>query len=114
MPDLVNELAALVGAQHVIADPAERRYFSRDLFPWDDAPVALAVVAPGSVDEVQALVRAASRLDVHLVTRGGGMSTGRSYVPATARSVIVDLRRLNRVREINAGDRYVVVEAGCT
>ncbi|MCU0759441.1 MAG: FAD-binding oxidoreductase [Steroidobacteraceae bacterium] len=114
MTDLISGLAAIVGADHVVADPDERRYFSRDLFPWPDAPVALAVVAPGTVEGVQALVRAASRLDVHLVTRGGGMSTGRSYVPATARSVILDLRRLNRVRKVDAGDRYVVVEAGCT
>lgn len=111
---LAGELAAIVGADHVVTDPAERRYFSRDLFPWEDAPVALAVAAPGTVEEVQALARAASRLDVDLVVRGGGMSTGRSYVPATARSVIVDLRRLNRIREINAADRYVVCEAGCT
>ena len=114
MTDLASDLAALVGADHVVTDVAERRYFSRDLFPWDDAPTALAVVAPGTVEELQALVRAASRLDIDLVVRGGGMSTGRSYVPATARSVIVDMRRLDRVREVNAGDRYVVVEAGCT
>lgn len=114
MPDLVPQLTSIVGADHVVTDAAERRYFSRDLFPWEDAPVALAVVAPGTVEEVQALARAASQLDFDLVMRGGGMSTGRSYVPATARSVIIDLRRLNRVREVNAADRYVVVEAGCT
>ena len=74
MTDLASELAALVGADHVVTDAAERRYLSRDLFPWEDAPTALAVVAPGTVEEVQALVRAASRLDFVLVVRGGGMS----------------------------------------
>ena len=48
---------------------------------------ALAVAAPASAAEVQGLAAAASRLDFDLVVRGGGMSTGRSYVPATARMV---------------------------
>jgi D-lactate dehydrogenase (cytochrome) len=112
--DIVAELVRVVGQDHVITDPGECRYFSRDLFPWDDAHVALAVAAPASAGEVQGLAAAASRLDFDLVVRGGGMSTGRSYVPATARSVVIDMRRLDQVREVNPDDRYVIVEAGCT
>ncbi len=111
---IVAGLSRVVGPDHVISDPAECRYFSRDLFPWDDAHVALAVAAPATTEEVQGLAAAASRLDFDLVVRGGGMSTGRSYVPATPRSVVIDMRRLDRVREVNPGDRYVIVEAGCT
>jgi D-lactate dehydrogenase (cytochrome) len=111
---LARALAGAVGESHVIVDPDECRYYSRDLFPWDDSPVAVAVVAPGTTAEVQAVARTAAEFDADLVVRGGGMSTGRSYVPATRRSVIVDMRRLDRVREVNPTDRYVIVEAGCT
>lgn len=114
MIHLSAALGTIVGTDHLITDEAERRYFSRDLFPWDDSPIALAVVAPGNVAQVQAVVAAARELDFDLIVRGGGMSTGRSYVPSSGRTVILDLRRLNRIREVNAADRYVVVEAGCT
>ena len=42
------------------------------------------------------------------------MSTGRSYVPERPDSVILDMRRLARIRLIDQINRYVVVEAGCT
>lgn len=111
---LKDRLGALLGPEHVIDDPAERAYFSRDLFFWDGAGTAAVVAAPGTVEEAAAAVSAAAEAGMGVVVRGGGMSTGRSYVPEDDSSVMLDMRRLDRIREINIPDRYIVVEAGCT
>jgi FAD/FMN-containing dehydrogenase len=112
--DIASALAKIVGDAHVITDAAERRVYSNDIFFWDDAETADVVVQPGSPEEVSALVKAAADLGLSIYTRGGGMSYTKGYVPAEAGCMLIDLRRLNRIREINVTDRYVVVDAGCT
>ncbi len=72
------------------------------------------MVQPGSPEEVADIVKTAAELGLHLSTRGGGVSYTKGYVPTEKGCILVDLRRLNRVREINETDRYVVVDAGCT
>jgi D-lactate dehydrogenase (cytochrome) len=111
---LLRNLASIVGDAHVTTDEAERRYFSRDFFYWDDAGTAAIVAAPGSAEEVQALIRLLAGTGREIAVRGGGMSTGRSYVPQGNAAILLDMQRLNRIREINPTDRYLVAEAGCT
>ncbi len=72
------------------------------------------MVQPGSPEEIADIVKPAAELGLHLSTRGGGVSYTKGYVPTEKGCILVDLRRLNRVREINETDRYVVVDAGCT
>jgi len=106
--------ARIVGPEHVITDEAERRYYSTDIFYWDETGVAACVAQPATAGEVAALIKAAAALGFSVSIRGGGMSYTNGYGPAVHPSVLMDLRRMNAVREINLTDRYVVVEAGCT
>lgn len=112
--DHAAKLATIVGDQHVITDEAERRVYSNDIFFWDESETADVVVQPGSPEEVGQLVKAAAELGLSISTRGGGMSYTKGYVPAETGCMLIDLRRLNRIREINVTDRYIVVDAGCT
>ena len=109
-----GEFAGIVGEGHVITDPAECRVYSNDIFFWDDAHVAALVVQPASAAEVAAVLKLAARRGMSVYTRGGGMSYTKGYVPAVAGAVLIDMRRLDQVFEINPVDRYVVVGAGCT
>ncbi len=110
---LVRELRRIVGESHVIVDEAERAYFSQDI-SGPGAAVAGLVVAPASVADLQAVVRASTGSGWAVIPRGGGMSYTRGYTPVGERSVIIDLRDLDRVVEVRPEDRYVRVEAGCT
>lgn len=110
---LADSLAAIVGRNHVRADEAARRLVSADLSVRTLATVAL-VVAPGTVDELRRTVAAATAAGFDLVPRGGGMSYTMGYVPERDRSVSLDLRRLDKIVEINREDMYVVVETGVT
>jgi D-lactate dehydrogenase (cytochrome) len=113
-PPSLSDFAAIVGREHVRSDDASRRYFARDIFFWPQAATPLAVVAPGSAAEVAAVVRAAADAGVGVASRGGGMSYSGGYVPHRDGCIVLDLRRLSRVREINVIDQYVTVEAGST
>ncbi len=108
------DFGAIVGAGQLRTDPRSLEYFARDIFFWPDSRLPRAVIAPGSAEEVQALVRTCASAGLRIVCRGGGMSYSGGYVPHVDDCVILDLRRLNRVRELNLEDQYVTVEAGCT
>ncbi|MGI9657859.1 MAG: FAD-binding oxidoreductase [Gaiellaceae bacterium] len=110
---LIEELRRAVGAEHVITDAAERTHFSQDmsLQPFERAA---AVVRPASAEEVAAIVASAHAADAPLVARGGGMTYTSGYTPALPNSVLLDMTRLEEIREINAEDLYVTVECGCT
>ena len=106
--------AAIVGAAHVITDPAECRVYSNDIFFWDDVHVADIVVQPATTDDVSRIVKAAKDQGLSIYTRGGGMSYTKGYVPAVNGAVLIDMRRVDDVIEVNAIDRYAVVGAGAT
>jgi D-lactate dehydrogenase (cytochrome) len=110
---LVNQLQSILGAEHVSADLPTREFYSRDLSfrPYETAAV---VVRPGNVDGLSAAVAAATAAGHAVVARGGGMSYTSGYTPERRDTVLVDMRRMNRVLEINREDMYVVVECGCT
>jgi D-lactate dehydrogenase (cytochrome) len=110
---LIKELTTLLGADHVSTDLETREFYSRDLSfrPYQAAAV---VVRPGGLDELSKLVGAATRAGHAVVARGGGMSYTSGYTPERADTVLVDMRRMNRVLEVNREDMYVVVECGCT
>ncbi len=112
--DLPGLFAPIVGDAHVVTDEAERRYFSRDIFFWDDVETADLVVQPHTTEEIVAIVKTAGDAGLVIATRGGGMSYTKGYVPVRPGTVLIDMRGLNRVVEVNAEDHYVIAEAGCT
>ena len=74
---------------------------------------ALAILAPGSTQEVAEIVRLAAEHRVALVPQGGNTSmVGGATPPADGSAVILSLRRLNRIRLIDAGAGLAIAEAG--
>lgn len=106
-------LRLAVPSEAVLDDDATRRFYSNDIF-WQPGVEPLAVVCPETPAELAAAVRAATLADIAVVPRGGGMSYTKGYLPARAESIVVDVRKMNRVIEVNTEDLYVTVQAGCT
>ena len=109
---MLQQLAGVVGDQHVQTDEAACVLFAQDVYT--KSKPALAVVSPANADELATVVRAITDAGHAVIARGGGMSYTSGYVPRDDGSVIVDTQRMNRVLEINADDMFVTVEAGCT
>jgi 4-cresol dehydrogenase (hydroxylating) flavoprotein subunit len=74
-----------------------------------------AVLLPRTVGEVQAAVRIAARARVplHPISCGANWGMG-SRLPVRDGAVILELSRLNRIRELRPEARYAVIEAGVT
>jgi glycolate oxidase len=67
-----------------------------------------AIILPGSTEEVQSIVRICCRYNIQYQPITSLLSVGMS--PSDRLKVILSLRRMNRILEINEEDRYVIVE----
>ncbi len=110
--DLLAQLTTELGAEHVLTGPADLEFYAMDVYTSREQPIA--VLKPGSAADMVAIARLADQHDVAIVPRGGGASYTDGYLPATARSLLVDTERMNRIVEINDSDMYVTVEPGVT
>ena len=74
---------------------------------------APAILQPDSTDAVSAIVGLAAQRGVALVPQGGNSSmVGGATPPADGSALILSLRRMNRVRRIDAAANLAEVEAG--
>lgn len=110
---LLQQLADVVGRAHVLTDPDVVLPFARDWTGrWSAEP--LAVVRPGSTDEVSAVVSACAAAGVPLVPQGGNTGLVGGSVPVGSGAVVVSTRRLTGCGEVDPVRRQVVVGAGVT
>ena len=112
IPSLLEGLESVVGQPNLLVDDENLLFYSTDVYRRADV-LAVAVVRPGTVEELQAVVRLCSQHKSPLVVRGGGASYTDGYLPVRPDTVSIDMTRLNRI-EVNAEDMYVTVEAGLT
>jgi FAD/FMN-containing dehydrogenase len=110
---MVADVTAVVGADHVVIDPAGLARLSGD-YSLEPATAAAVAVAPAGLDELVEVVAVAERHGSRLAARGAAMSYTRAHTPVGAGTVLVDTRRMNRVLRIDERDLTATVEAGCT
>ena len=110
---LQEDLAAIVGAQHVIAAAADAAAYFTD---WrrQYRSAGECAVRPGSTEEVAAVVRLCAREGVAVVPQGGNTGLSGGSVPTGARrEIVLSLSRLNRIRSVDPLDDTLTAEAGC-
>lgn len=109
---LLSELRELLGPTQVLTEGDlsawerdwRKRYHGR----------ALAVVRPGTPEEVAAVVQACGLHDVSLVPQGGNTGLVGGGVPDdSGRQILLSLCRLNQVRAIDRANLTMTVDAGC-
>ena len=110
--NLVQRLAAIVGASHVTTDPAACAAMSEDVY--SQGGVAACVVAPLSTHELSCAVATINAAGLAIIPRGGGMSYTSGYVIKEDGAVVIDTRRMNKIIDVNAQDMYVKVQTGAT
>jgi 4-cresol dehydrogenase (hydroxylating) len=112
----VREFAAAVGDEWVFTSDADLELY-RDPYSvmrgTERESLASAAVAPASVEEVQQIVRIANRYRTPLFP----ISTGKNYAYGGASanlsgSVIVDLKRMNRILRVDDERNFALVEPG--
>jgi FAD/FMN-containing dehydrogenase len=113
MQTLHEELRALLGRDALLTEPGDTEPYEIDhrrLYRGR----ALAVAQPREVSQVVALVRWCNERGVDLVPQGGNTGyCGGATPDESGRQLLVSLRRLNRVRAVDAVNFSMTVEAGC-
>lgn len=107
------QLIGILGQDNVLDSESDRKFYSTDL-SYTEGKVAQVVIRPGNTEELSACVALATGANLAIVPRGGGMSYTRGYQPEREASMLIDMRRMNRILDLNTEDMYVTVEAGCT
>jgi 4-cresol dehydrogenase (hydroxylating) len=103
----------ILGPEHVKADDPTRDQYARTTGVQGHRP--LAVLYPDTTAQVQAVLRMASqsRIGVHPISRGKNWGYGDACAHRD-HQVILDLRRMNRILEVNTQLGYAVIEPGVT
>ncbi len=110
--ELVARLHRALPSDAVISDPAETRVYECDaLTAYKCAP--MAVVLPGSTQEVAEALRICHEMSVPVVPRGAGTSLAGGALPS-ADSVILGVARLTEVLETDYENRFIRVQTGRT
>lgn len=113
----LREFESALGKDWVFSSDDDRALYNDAYTPFAVEPslqmVASAAVAPANVEQVQQVVRIANKYKIPLFTfsTGRNLGYGGSSPPQTG-SVVVDLKRMDRVLEVNEAQAYVVVEPG--
>jgi len=91
-------------------DAGDLEHYGRDWTRrWTPAPLAIAL--PGSVEEVQAVMRWANEHKVAVVPSGGRTGLSGGAVAANG-ELVLSLERMNKALAFDAVDRTLVVQAG--
>ena len=112
----LNQFRAIVGTENVIVELGRLAPYTKIMIPDDDALHQPAgVIAAGSVEEIQAILRVCNQYHIPIWT----ISTGRNFgygsaAPATPGQMILDLRRMNKIIEVDPELGTALVEPGVT
>jgi FAD/FMN-containing dehydrogenase len=110
---VLDRIAQVVGPQGLIADAAA---VEPHLVDWRGLyrGAAPLVARPSSTAEVAAIVAICAETCTPIVPQGGNTGMCGASVPSAAGGAIVlNLGRMNRIRQVDALDNTVTVEAGC-
>jgi len=109
---VVEELAKIVGNGFVSTNQADLYIYSQDMTQaepsWPDI-----VVLPKSLEEVQAIVCLANKEKIPVTPYVAGGNIGGLTIPLKG-GILLDLKRMDRIIEVNDTDMYAVVEPGVT
>jgi 4-cresol dehydrogenase (hydroxylating) len=116
--DAIGELESAVGKEWVFTGDDDVALYRDAYSPFwgeDEERLASAAVAPDSVEQVQKVVSIANarRIPLYTVSTGRNLAYGGS-APVYSGCVVLDLRRMNRILEVNERNAYALVEPGVT
>jgi FAD/FMN-containing dehydrogenase len=111
--DFLQQIAAIVGPNHALTNPADMAPYLQD---WRGRYTGSAscIVRPGTADEVSRVLTLCMANDRPVVPQAGNTGLCGGAIPSRlGDSVVINVSRMNSVREIDAVNGTMTVEAGC-
>jgi (+)-pinoresinol hydroxylase len=114
--EAVRQFETAVGKDWVFTSDDDLALYRDAYSPFWGEPdelIASAAVAPDNVEEVQKVVKIANtfKIPIYTISTGKNLGYGGS-APVYSGSVVLDLKRMNRILEVNEENAYALVEPG--
>lgn len=112
----LKEFGEAVGPEWVLSTDEDVKTY-RDAFSpfWEESeePIPSGAVAPNTVEQVQQVVRIANsyRIPLWAVSTGRNLGYG-GAAPLNSGTIVLDLKRMNRVLEVSEANASALVEPG--
>ena len=114
-----EQITKIVDAEHITRFETDQILNAHDAWPLSEAkiragetlPLADLIVFPGTVDEVSQTLVVANELKIPVTPVGGGAGTCGGTLPIYG-GIQLDLKRLNKITEIDDASMVVRVQAG--
>lgn len=106
----------IVGAGNVLTSAEELTPYRKTMMPVaDDAHAPAAAILATSVEQIRKIVGVCNKYKVPVWTISTGKNLGYgSAAPGSRGQVVLDLKRMNRILEVNGDLGYALVEPGVT
>ncbi len=105
-----SALIEIAGEEYVSTFEEELYFYGRDpglSFPSNPHYVVL----PENTEEIQQIVRLANKEGIPIVPLGAGLSLTGLAIPRRG-GIVIDMKRMDRILEVNEKARFVIVEGG--
>ena len=110
--DALERIRAALGPKGWISEPTEMApYLTDERRLWQGR--AALVCLPASTEDVAAIVKTCAEARLPVVPQGGNTGMCGAAVPQSSDTILVNLRRMNRVRALDTLNDAITVEAGC-
>jgi FAD/FMN-containing dehydrogenase len=113
MQNLIDQLSSVLGQKYILTTDEDKAPYLTD---WRKRYTgkALAVLLPGNSSEVSSIVKLCAENQVAIVPQGGNTGfCGGATPDNSGKQVILNLKRMNQIREIDAANQTITLEAGC-
>src|ERR1700675_4727949 len=107
---LLDRLRPIVGADNLLTERSDLAVYECDGFTIEKNQPDV-VVFPTTTEQIVQIVRVCNELNVPFLARGAGTSLAGGCL-AVAGGVALALSRMKRILEVDARDRFAVVEPG--
>ena len=109
-PDLISRFAAIVGETYAVTDPHDiAPYLTEERMLYQGR--SQLVLRPGTTADVAAICKLASETRTAIVPQGGNTGLVGGQTPHHG-EVVVSLRRMDRVRDLDTNSNTMICEAG--
>lgn len=122
--NIIAELSALLGAEHVITAAAVETVSYREKIARlqraadVDANIAarniIAIATPADINDLQNIIKLTENKPVSIWTMPNAGGLGSTPPPESGDIIMLDLKRMNGILEVNTSAAYALVEPGVT
>ena len=113
MKSFLEQLQQIIEEKYILVEDADTEPYLTD---WRKRYTgkALAVVLPRTAHEVAQIVQLCASNQIAVVPQGGHTGfCGGATPDDSGKQIVLNLKRMNTIREIDVANQTITVEAGC-